>query len=880
MSQKEIFDYFNQDSLAADTWVKKYKQDSDITPDDMHRRMAKEFARIEFNYQLTEPLRNSDLKTHKDRLQKLSKYGQKREFLNENKIYNLFKNFKYVVPQGSIMATLGNNFIGSLSNCFVVGQPVDSYGGILEKDEELVHLMRRRGGVGIDISTLRPKGTGVSGAAKTSTGAVSFMHRYSNTTREVAQDGRRGALMISIDINHPDVMDFIEIKRDLTQVTGANISIKLNDEFMKAVENDEDYILRFPCTAQLSEMYWETDNTADKGFEGFNLNELYQVYQGNSEKVYIKKIKAKEYWNEINKSAHNVAEPGLMFWDNMVNYSPDGAYPQFKQITTNPCSEIGMQPYDACRLIAVNLISFVENPYTDKAYFDFKKFYSINYEAMRLSDDLIDLEAENIDRIINKVENDPEGEFVKFREINLWKKVKETALSSRRTGLGFTALGDTLAALGFKYDSDEALLEIEKIMRIKLESELDCTTDLSILRGTFKGWDKEKEFTYDGSSIFGKNEFYKFIAENFPTQALKMNNYGRRNVSWSTVAPTGTVSMMTQTTSGVEPVFSVYPYIRRKKINPGQENTRVDFVDDLGDKWQEFIVVHPELIKFIKAKGFDFNFNPQTKEEQDLLLNQVCDFINNNETPWSGSSANDINWVRRVEIQGVIQKYITHSISSTINLPNDVTEDEVAEIYIESWKKGLKGITVYRDGSRSGVLITSESNKSRDDFDYVDAVKRPKVLEAERHVTRVGGKPYNVFVGLINKKPYEIFIEEGDKPINKGTITKIKRGEYIYKNETDEKFPILSNMTDEQSAITRLVSTSLRHGADIKYIVEQLSKTDGDLFSFTKGLARVLKKFIPDGAKSTVSCQDCGSENVIFEEGCNKCRDCGSSRCG
>ena len=731
--------------------------------------------------------------------------------------------------------------------------------------------MRRRGGVGIDISTLRPKGTDVSGAAKTSTGAVSFMHRYSNTTREVAQDGRRGALMISIDINHPDVMDFIEIKRDLTQVTGANISIKLNNGFMKAVENDEDYILRFPCNSNTEGLLYPD--------EVIEYNKLYRCSHVKSRDViYVKKIKAKEYWNEINKSAHNVAEPGLMFWDNMVNYSPDGAYPQFKQITTNPCSEIGMQPYDACRLIAVNLISFVENPYTDKAYFNFKKFYSINYEAMRLSDDLIDLEAENIDRIINKVETDPEDELVKFREINLWKKVRETALSSRRTGLGFTALGDTLAALGLKYDSDEALLEIEKIMKIKMESELDCTIDLAILRGHFKGWDKNIEFTQQ-PDIIGRNDFYDFILNQYPTQAKRMMQYGRRNVSWSTVAPTGTVSMMTQTTSGVEPVFSVYPYIRRKKINPGQENTRVDFVDDLGDKWQEFIVVHPELIKFIKAKGFDFNFNPQTKEEQDLLLNQVCDFINNNETPWSGSSANDINWVRRVEIQGVIQKYITHSISSTINLPNNVTEEEVAEIYIESWKKGLKGITVYRDGSRSGVLVTSESNKSRDEFDYVDAVKRPKVLEAERHVTRVGGKPYNVFVGLINKKPYEIFIEEGDKSTNKGTITKVKRGEYIYQNETDEKFPILSKMTDEQSAITRLVSTSLRHGADIKYIVEQLSKTDGDLFSFTKGLARVLKKFIPDGVKSTVSCPDCGSENVIFEEGCHNCKDCGYGGC-
>ncbi len=483
--KNKLLEYFKGDELASNVFKSKYAQEGDITPDDMHKRMASEFARIEKKYKLQEDIHEN--------WNSISEYGLMRENSTEQSIYNLFKDFKYIVPQGSIMSNLGNKAITSLSNCFIVGQPTDSYGGICKKDEEMAQLMKRRGGVGLDISTLRPATTKVSNAAKSSTGAVSFMHRFSNTTREVAQDGRRGALMLSIDINHPDVMDFIKIKRDLSQVTGANISIKLNKEFMQAVEKDEDYILRFPCTAQLSEMYWETDNTADKGFEGFNLNELYQVYQGNSEKVYIKRIKAKEYWDEIIKSAHGVAEPGLMFWDNMVEYSPDGVYPEFKQVTTNPCSEIGMQPYDACRLIAVNLFSFVDNPFTDEAKFNYQKFYQYNYEAMRLSDDLIDLELEHIDRILRKINEDPEPFEDKRTEFELWEKIKKTAASSRRTGLGFTALGDTLAALNFKYDSDEALEVIESIMKTKMESELDCTIDLAILRGTFEGWKSELE---------------------------------------------------------------------------------------------------------------------------------------------------------------------------------------------------------------------------------------------------------------------------------------------------------------------------------------------------------------------------------------------------
>lgn len=852
---EKVLNYFKGDDLAAGVWQGKYAQEGEETPDDMHRRMAKEFARIEKGYNRQEH------EIYYTAYPNCSKYGQTRKQLDEESIYNLFKDFKYIIPQGSIMSQLGVKSIGSLSNCFVVGQPVDSYGGILHKDQELVQLMKRRGGVGIDISTLRPEGTPTSNAAKSSTGAVSFMHRYSNTTREVAQNGRRGALMISIDINHPDVLEFIKIKRDLSQVTGANISIKLNDEFMKAVENDEDYILRFPCDKSISKDFFTSRQYGELMTDGIGF--------------YWKLVKAKEYWDEINKSAHNVAEPGLMFWDNMVNYSPDGVYPQFRQITTNPCSEIGMQEYDACRLIAVNLSSFVDKPFTKDAQFNLDKFYQINYEAMRLSDDLIDLELEHIDRIIAKINSDPEPEEIKAPERNLWIKVRETALSSRRTGLGFTALGDTLAALGMKYDSDEALKFIERVMKTKMESELDCTIDLAILRGTFEGWDKNKEFDnyqeVDIEPTKGNNSFYQFLLNKFPEQAGKMINYGRRNVSWSTVAPTGTVSLMAQTTSGIEPLFMPF-YMRRKKVNPNDKDVRVDFTDQNGDTWQEFPVLHQKFKDWIiQFTGRDKNdsLNDLDKRDLEILFK---------ESPWYGSTANDINWIKRVEIQGIIQKYITHSISSTINLPENVSEEEVAEIYMESWKKGLKGITVYRDGSRSGVLVSNE-NKSKQTFEYRDAPKRPKSLVGEAHTTIVKGVPHNVIVGMFDSKPYEIFIDTETSFSGIGEIIKKRKHTYYFK-QNDITVDISSTMTDEQAAITRLVSTSLRHGADIKFIVEQLNKADGDLFSFTKGLARVLKKYIPDGAKSTIQCLDCGSDNVIFEEGCNKCLDCGSSKCG
>lgn len=855
--EKKLLEYFKGDELAANVWLSKYAQEGESTPDDMHKRMSKEFARIEEKY----------YEAGEQWLDKgnLSDYGSVRPHLQEDDIYELFKDFKYIIPQGSVMSNLGSKAITSLSNCFVIGQPSDSYGGIFQKDEEMVQLMKRRGGVGIDISTLRPKGTNVTNAAKTSTGAVSFMHRFSHSTREVAQDGRRGALMLSISINHPDVMDFIKIKRDLTQVTGANISIKLNNKFMRAVENNRDYVLTFPVTRKVN-----LDRVENQVY-----NELIKL----EDNFYIKKIKAKEYWDEIIKSAHNVAEPGLMFEDNHINYSPDGVYEQYKGVTTNPCGEIFMQEYDACRLIAVNLISFVDNPFTKEAKFNFKKFYEINYEAMRLSDDLVDLELEHIDRIINKLDNDDEDTEVKRREKLLWLKIKDTAKSSRRTGLGITALGDCLAALGLKYDSDEALEMIDKIFSKKLESELDCTTDLAILRGSFVGFAKDLEFSNDKDKsgfILGNNDFYSFLCLSFPKQIKRMYEFGRRNVSFNTCAPTGTVSLLANNcTGGIEPLFQPF-YFRRKKINPNDKNSRVDFTDQNGDKWQEFPVLHPYFKEWLKIYCDDNSFEqliPEVMSKDDLQI--IFE-----ESPWYGSTANDINWLKRVEIQGIIQKYITHSISSTINLPKDVTEEEVSNIYMESWKKGLKGVTVYRDGSRSGVLIT-ESNKNNQSFEYKDALKRPKSLKCDIHSVVSKGFKWNVIVGLLDEKPYEVFAVKHFTDEHKLELVKMKQGRYdLLKNGETYSESITSEMNSREEIITRLISTGLRHGTDVKFLVEQLNKAEGDITSFGKAISRILKKYIPEGAISTVKCEDCGSSDVIFKEGCSSCSECGSSKCG
>ena len=851
--------YFKGDELAKSVWESKYALEGEVTPDDMHKRLAKEFARIDLNYQT--PL-------NKDIYEKLSEYGRTRKELTEESIFDLFKDFKYIIPQGSVMSNLGSDKITSLSNCFVIASPEDSYGSIINRDEELVQLMKRRGGVGIDISTLRPSTAPVTNSAKTSTGAVSFMHRYSNSTREVAQGGRRGALMLSIDINHPDSLEFIKIKRDRESVTGANISIKLNDEFMKAVENDEDYILRFPVDNKIKL----------EDYEGFK--EYDKLYNDPYTSSYFKKIKAKEYWDEIIKSAHGYAEPGLMFWDNMVNYSPDGVYEQYKQICTNPCSEIAMQAYDACRLIAINLYSFVKDPFTDNAKFDYDTFYNYTYEAMRLSDNLIDLELEHIDKILNKIENDPEKD--KLVERTLWEKVKMTAKASRRTGLGITALGDTLAALGLKYDSEEALLEIDQIFKMKMKSELNCTIDLSILRGSFEGWDVNKEF--DSYLIKGNNIFYQFLTDNFENEVERMGLYGRRNVSWSTVAPTGSVSILTQTTSGIEPLFMPY-YTRRKKVNPNDEDARIDFVDELGDSWQEYFVLHPKF-----KTWFDIKYSDVSSEDlEEFTEEELLSFFE--QSPWNSSTANDIDWLKRIEIQSIIQKYTTHSISSTINLPKDVSLEKVSEIYSEGWEKGLKGITVYRDGSRSGVLV-NKSNK------LPEVNNRPESIPCKVMRFKNEKKNWIAFVGTVNDNPYEIFTGVSDMDVfpipsyvERGNIIKIKTDD---KSRYDFQYVDNYGYTNTLGGLNRIfnkeywnyarfVSALFREGASASEIINIVSKlefSNRSLNNWQSGIIRSLKLFVPDGTESKgEKCPDCNAETIIYEDGCKKCTTCGSTAC-
>lgn len=839
-------EYFNGDTMAADVWENKYKYGEEQTPDDMHRRLAKEF----YKAQWYNPPKESNTK--------LSEYGYKRNaYLSEEEIYNLFKNFSQIIPQGSIMSQLGNkDSIGSLSNCFVIGQPLDSYGGIMYKEEEMVQLMKRRGGVGIDLSTLRPRGTNVKNAAKSSTGMASFMHRYSNGTREVAQDGRRGALMLSVNINHPDSLEFIEMKQDPTKVTGANVSVLITNEFMEAAMNDEDYILRFPVDLELT-----TEEMLDL-VPYCNYGELHPLLDGRG---YVKKIRSKEYWDKIIECAWNSAEPGILFLDNHHDYSPDGVYDDMKMVTTNPCGEIGMGPYDACRLIALNLLGVVDNPFTEKSKLNIDKLYKLAYEQQWLGDLLVDLEINYINRIIAKLEKDSEPEEVKATEIRLWLDIRNTAEKSRRTGNGITALGDMIAALGHKYDSDEALNIIELVFFTMQMAQLDATIDLAKLKGPFPGWDPELED--EG------NAWFKMVKETFGHRYEEMMKYGRRNVSFSTIAPTGTVSIMSQTTSGMEPLFKPW-YIRRKKINPNDEGARVDFTDELGDTWQEYPVLHPMLKAWIYAQ-YDAPITLGGIDE--MSVDEVTEWYQ--KSPWYGATAEEINWKRRTEIQGVIQKYITHSISSTINLPNDVSKEEVATIYETAWKAGLKGVTVYRDGCRSGVLVT-KSSQEEDDLTPQDAVRRPKKVEAiAYHVTALGD-PWTVYIGFLKGKPYEVFVSPGEQAKHKqnGFIEKQTRGVYSFVVGDDIIVEnIVSELSDEQAGMTRMISMALRHRVDLKYVIDQLNSTPGTIVSFSKAIARTLKRHLEGDIKAT--CQECGSPDVIMAEGCLTCKACGSSKC-
>lgn len=853
-------EYFKGDELAASTWRNKYAADGEQTPDDTHRRLAKEFARVENNYDWDMP---------NNKAMKLSNYGYQRPNLDEEAIYQLFKDFKYIIPGGSVMSGCGTGALVSLSNCFVIGSPKDSYSEIMKTRSQQAQLMKRRGGVGYDLSQLRPRGARVNNAAKSSTGAASFMDVCSDITNEVAQNGRRGALMLSMSINHPDIEEFITKKQDLTKVTGANISVKVTDEFMQAVMEDKDYILRYPVDFTIpSDVTFDIPYNQVIDFEGM---EQEVRYYSDGRKIrkptYLKKVKARELWNTLMHCAWNTAEPGIMFEGAMHNYSPDGVYPDFKMVGTNPCGEIPMGPFDSCRLIHINLSSYVVDPFTDKAHIDEELLYMHSYEAMRLADDLVDLEIEAVNKIINTVKNDTDD-----TEFKLWSRIKETAIQGRRAGLGFTGLSDAIAMLGLKYDSDEGINQVGQLMKVMFKGQLDSNIDMAIERGAFPAWDGYREWhlRVNDTAVEENNPWFKFLKLNFPNEADKMSHLGRRNISWSTVAPTGTVSIMAGTSSGIEPVFMPFYQRKRKCMS---ESDRVDYVDKVGEKYTLFTVVHPNLKRWAIET---MNYSESEVNEWSLgVWKEVW-----KESPYYGSTAPEIDWRQRVKLQGVVQKYITHSISSTVNLAKETTEEEIADIYIEAWKQGLKGITIYRDGCREGVLTQVEKPKT---IEGRQAPKRPKELEADAYLIKAKGEQFIILVGMLDGKPYEIFAFRPRNPISfkphKGIITKVSKMHYSF---TSDIFHIdnleLANENVEENAATLYSSMLLRHGVNIKYIVKTAKKVNDNISSFSSAMCRVLSKYIPNEEIKGEVCPDCGG-TLVREGGCIHCKDCGYSKC-
>lgn len=837
-TQDEAFNasliYFKGDDLAARVWVNKYAlKDSDgniyeQTPDDMHRRIASEIARVEKKY--PNPL-------------------------SEEQVFDLIKDFKYIVPQGSPMAGIGNPFqIASLSNCFVIGNEgvSDSYGGILKIDQEQVQLMKRRGGVGHDLSHIRPKGSAVKNSALTSTGLVPFMERYSNTTREVAQDGRRGALMLSVSINHPDAEDFIDAKMEQGKVTGANVSVRIDDGFMRSVETGQTYTQKFPI------------HSADPKVS--------------------KEIDAKKLWGKIVHNAWQSAEPGILFWDTIINESVPDCYSDlgYKTVSTNPCGEIPLCPYDSCRLLAINLFSYVEQPFTAKASFNFELFKQHIAAAQRIMDDIIDLELEKIDIILDKIKSDPELEEIKAVELRLWEKIKEKAFQGRRTGIGITAEGDMLAALGMRYGSEEAnTFSVEVHKTIALEA-YRASVHTAKDRGAFEIFDAERE---------KNNPFILRLKQADEKLYYEMLEYGRRNIALLTIAPTGTTSLMTQTTSGIEPVF-LPVYKRRRKVNPNDKEARVDFIDEVGDSWEEYTVFHHRFKQWMAVNGIDTEKN-YSQEELDKIIKK---------SPYYKATSNDVDWLSKVRLQGAVQMWVDHSISVTINLPQDATEDLVGKLYLEAWKAGCKGVTVYRDGSRSGVLLSNEAKTVvNDDALTPFPVKRPLVLEADVVRLQNNKEKWIAFIGLIDEKPYEIFTGMSDDEdgiliprwVNSGLIIKSRnedgssRYDFQYKNKRGYKTTIegLSHKFDpEYWNYAKLISSTLRHGMPIEKVVDLINSLQLDsesINTWKNGVARALKRYVEDGTEAKgQKCDSCKSTNLIYQEGCLTCKDCGSSKCG
>ncbi|MCD8264634.1 MAG: adenosylcobalamin-dependent ribonucleoside-diphosphate reductase [Tannerellaceae bacterium] len=834
---KASLQYFTGDELAAKVWVNKYAlKDAygniyEKSPADMHRRLAGEIARIENKY--PNPL-------------------------SEQELFDLFDHFKYIVPQGSPMSGIGNNYqIASLSNCFVIGMDgeADSYGAIIRIDEEQVQLMKRRGGVGHDLSHIRPKGSPVKNSALTSTGLVPFMERYSNSTREVAQDGRRGALMLSVSIKHPDSESFIDAKMTEGKVTGANVSVKIDDEFMNAMVNGTKYTQQYPV---------DSDNPTT-----------------------VKDIDAAVLWKKIIHNAWKSAEPGVLFWDAILKESVPDSYADlgFRTVSTNPCGEIPLCPYDSCRLLAINLYSYVVNPFTKDAYFDYDLFKEHVTLAQRIMDDIIDLETEKIDRILEKIDTDPESEEVKGTERHLWEKIRKKTLQGRRTGVGITAEGDMLAALGLRYGTDEATECAETIQKTLALAAYRSSVIMAKERGAFEIYDAERE---------ANNPFINRLREADLEMYEEMTKYGRRNIACLTIAPTGTTSLMTQTTSGIEPVF-LPVYKRRRKVNPNDAESRVDFVDDTGDAFEECIVFHHKFVTWMEANGYPVTKNYSQEEIDELVA----------KSPYFKATSNDVDWLQKVKMQGKIQKWVDHSISVTINLPNSATEELVDQLYVEAWKCGCKGCTVYRDGSRSGVLLATGSKKKKDDCNCMEppviVAKRPRELEADVVKFQNNREKWIAFVGLLNGRPYEIFTGLADddeglmlpKNVSKGTILKSydedgkKHYDFQFKNKRGYKMTIEGldgKFNPEFWNYAKLISGVLRYGMPIDQViklVQGMDLKDESINTWKNGVERALKKYLLNGTEAKgQTCPNCSLETLIYQEGCLICTNCGAFKCG
>jgi ribonucleoside-diphosphate reductase alpha chain len=828
--------YFNGDELAARVWVSKYAlKDSfgnifEKTPDDMHHRIAAELARIEKKY--PNPM------TH-------------------DEIFSYLKDFRYIVPQGSPMTGIGNNYqVSSLSNCFVIGLDgaPDSYGGIIRIDEEQVQLMKRRGGVGHDLSHIRPKGSPVKNSALTSTGLVPFMERYSNSTREVAQDGRRGALMLSVSVKHPDSEAFVDAKMTEGKVTGANVSVRIDDAFMEAATEGKPYVQQYPVDSA----------TPD----------------------YTKEIDAKAFWAKIIHNAWKSAEPGVLFWDTITRESVPDCYADlgFRTISTNPCGEIPLCPYDSCRLLAINLYSYVKNPFTSHAHFDFDLFKVHIAKAQRIMDDIIDLEMEKIDKILEKIDSDPETLEVRGPERHLWEKIKRKTLMGRRTGVGTTAEGDMLAALGLRYGTPEATDFSEEVHKQLALAAYGSSINMAKERGAFEIFDAKRE---------ANNPYLLRIKEAAPELWEEMQKVGRRNIACLTIAPTGTTSLMTRTTSGIEPVFMPV-YKRRRKVNPNDAEVRVDYVDETGDAFEEYIVYHPKFLEWMRINNIEQK-PTYTQEELDELVKR---------SPYAGATANDINWLEKVRMQGRVQKWVDHSISVTINLPADVTEDLVNQLYVEAWRCGCKGCTVYRDGSRSGVLVSIEKKKPEAPATgeiHPHVIKRPNELEADVVRFQNNKEKWIAFVGLMNDRPYEIFTGLADdedgifcpKSVTHGKIIKAlnpdgtKRYDFQFVNKRGYKTTIegLSDkFNPEYWNYAKLISGVLRYGMPIDQVLKLVSGLELDsqsINTWKMGVERALTKYLPNGTEASgQKCPNCGQETLVYQEGCLICTNCGTSKCG